>query len=651
VPFELRSPVQLSLLGLLAPLILLYVLRMRRERRTVSSTWLWQAAQRDLLAKQPFRRLVPEVSLLLEALALAALALAFAGPNTRGGQIDSDHVAIVIDGSASMGSRTEAGPTRIERAREAANAVVQRLGPSADALIIEAAREARVVSPLERDKRRLASAIARVSAQEVEGDMARAVALASDHLRRRPGSSRIIVVTDGALAGPDPFATAALPLEVIRVARGADNAGIVRVDVGRAKAASGKEQIQAFGLIQNFGAAPRSLFVTLRQRNTESPLASRRLDLAPGEQAPVVLGFDAAPGDDGIGLVLELSPSDALAADDRAFIRAPPGERLPAVLAPKTASPWLKRALSSDPKLELFGASLEDLGRVEIPADAFIVVDGACPSHLPGADFLIVNPPVGTCLGAKVEPALRDPQITSWEEGDPRLRFLSFTGVSVSQSKRLVPDGSRASLVRAREGTLIADVSAAGRSGTLLGFDVGESNWPLKASFVLFVRNLAELARAHRAGAAMGPSRTGEPLPLRVPFTVSEVEVEGPDEQRTTLPAHEGLVVIPGPSRAGFYFASWKGTRPGSSLLAINLTSATEGDLAERPLALPGKRAVRERAAHDVADAVTDWSWVLAALALVLIAADITWLTRTPRMPLMPLGRPPLPNRLARGSA
>jgi hypothetical protein len=493
VPFELRSPVQLSLLGLLVPLILLYVLRMRRERRRVSSIWLWRAAQRDLLAKQPFRRLVPEVSLLLEAAALVALALAFAGPNTRGGQIDSDHVAIVIDGSASMASRTERGPARIELAQDAALAIVQRLGPSSDALVVEAGRDARVVSPLERDKRRLGAAIARTGAHEVEGDMARAVALASDHLRRRSGSSRIIVITDGALASNDPFAGAALPLEVIRVAQGADNCGIVRVDVGRAKAPSGKEQIQAFGLVKNFGKAPRSMFVTLRQRNTESPLASRRLDLAPGEQAPVVLGFDATPGDDGIGLVLELSPGDALAADDHAFVRAPPGERLPAVLAPKTASVWLRRALASDPKLELFGASLEDLGRADIPPDAFIVVDGACPNPLPGADFLIVNPPVGTCLGAKVEPALREPQITSWEEGDPRLRFLSFTGVAVTQAKRLVPDGPRAALVRAREGTLIADVSAAGRTGTLLGFDVGESNWPLKASFVLFIRNLAEL--------------------------------------------------------------------------------------------------------------------------------------------------------------
>ena len=50
MPFELRSPAHLWLLGLLVPLVLLYVLRIRREKRTVPSTWLWRSAERDLLA-------------------------------------------------------------------------------------------------------------------------------------------------------------------------------------------------------------------------------------------------------------------------------------------------------------------------------------------------------------------------------------------------------------------------------------------------------------------------------------------------------------------------------------------------------------------------------------------------------------------------
>jgi len=58
MPFELRNASGLWLLGLLVPLIVLYILKIRRQRLTVASTWLWQQAARDLLAKSPFRRLI-----------------------------------------------------------------------------------------------------------------------------------------------------------------------------------------------------------------------------------------------------------------------------------------------------------------------------------------------------------------------------------------------------------------------------------------------------------------------------------------------------------------------------------------------------------------------------------------------------------------
>jgi Ca-activated chloride channel family protein len=638
VPFELRSPVGLALLGLLVPLVLLYVLRIKREERRVSSIWLWQAAARDLLARQPFRRLVPHVSLILEALALVALALSVATPLTRGGRIDSDHVAVVIDGSASMTTLDASGRSRAALAQEAARAALRRLGPGADALVIEAGREPRVVSPWEHDVRRLEAAVDRVKAGEVEGDLGRALSLASSHLRARSGTRRILVFTDGAFPDRDALSHSAYPLEVVPVGTPADNVAIVRVDIGRAPGPSGKDQVQAFALVQNFGKQTRSLFVTLSQRGVTTPLSSRRLDLAAGEQAPVVLAFDAAAHDEGMGLVVELAPGDALRADDRAYVRVPESRRLPVVLAPKNASPWLARALGSDPDSDVFMTELAGLASADVPRDAFVVVDGACPKALPGADFLIVNPPAGRCVTAEVRGSLERPSITSWAEGDPRLRFASFDGVSIARASLLEPDSPNASLVRAREGTLIADISLAGRSGTLVAFDVGESTWPLRASFVLFVRNQLELARAHRAGAASGPAHTGDPLAVRVPLDVTEVELERPDGTRLRVPAHGGLAAAPGPERAGLYYATWKGQRPGSTLVPVNLTSAAESDLRPRELVLPKDRPANVRSPAALADAVSDWSWLLAALGLTLAAADVFWVTRGVR-------RAPTPRR------
>jgi hypothetical protein len=172
----------------------------------------------------------------------------------------------------------------------------------------------------------------------------------------------------------------------------------------------------------------------------------------------------------------------------------------------------------------------------------------------------------------------------------------------------------------------------------------------LRASFVLFVRNVVELARAHRARGITGPARTGEPMSVRVPPDVARVAVEGPGDKKLELPAKNGLAVVPEVSRAGFYFVSWKGERPGSVLVAANLTSEVESDVSPRRLAT-ASGTVRVADAAQVADAHTEWTWLLAALALLFIAFDAWWLTRKPRLATPKVGEAPkLPERPTRSA-
>jgi len=643
VPLELKAPGGLWLLGLLAPLVLLYVLKVRRQRVTVSSTWLWAAAARDLAAKSPFKRLVAQVPLLLELLALCLLALSLARPASRGGHIAGDHVAIVLDTSASMATIEPDGRSRLSHARDAASSVIAALAPGAQAVIVEAGRDAHVVSAMDSDRRRLEASLAKLEASDAEGRMTQAIATASSQLRPYERSARLVVISDGALADRDAFAASNLPLELVRVGNPVDNAAIVRLDIASAEDSlpGARPEVQAFAMVQNYGQKPRSLYVTLSMRNVVQPLASRRIDLGPGERSPVVLGFEPARGDVGAGLIVEISPHDALVSDDRAYGRVPSGAKLSVVLAPAKGSPWVARALGSDPNVELLGSSVSGLASAGVPRDALVVVSGACPTDAPGGDLLILDPPPGPCGTSVVGAKLESPAVTSWAEVDPRLRFLSLDGVELRSAHRLEADTPQAALVRSREGTLIADASSPGRSVTVVGFDVGDSNWPLRASFVLFMRNVVELARSHRARGAEAPGRTGDAYSLRVPVDVSEVELESPSGDRQKLPARDGLCVVPNLARAGFYFASYTGKSPGSALFAANLTSDRESDL--RPRALPARQGqpLPARSAADLASAVTDWSWLLAALSLLLIAFDVWWVTRKPRLPALGLPRRP----------
>ncbi|WP_438034721.1 vWA domain-containing protein [Sorangium sp. So ce204] len=671
-PLALLSPGGLWLLALLGPLVLLYILKIKRSRRRVPSTWLWAAAQRDLMARAPFRKLIAQLPLVLQALALALLALALARPASRGRELTGDHVAIVIDTSASM-SAAARGPageatTRVELAKQLARDLLSGLAPGSDALIVEAGRDARLVAALDRDRVRLKAAIDPIAARDVEGDLEAAVALGIDRLRQLGGARRVVAITDGNLARPASLRGASLPVEVITVGDPVDNAAIVRVDVRAGSAVVGasgadgersdpREEVQAFLVVANFGAQPRDVYVTMRQDNASDVLGSRRVLVKPGERLPVVLTFRPSPGDYRKGLVFELSPRDAMPLDDVAYGRVPAGDKLPVFLAsagngqggdaqgaqpgaPSGGSVWLERALASDPMTSVISGALADLlGKPGLDPDTFVVIDGACPPDPPGGDLLIVNPPPGRCAGTLVGQTLERPTLTSWDTADPRLRFLTLDGVNLRVASSLKPEAATQELIRAQEGTIATDISTASRTGTLLGFDVGESDWPLKASFVLFVRNLLEQARAHRAHGITGPARTGEPLRVSIPATARDLQAMGPAGERLEVAQRAGVAVIAETPRAGFYRLAWQGPQAGSVVVPANLTSVAESDLTPRPLLAEGGGEVAVSSAAGQPDAHVEWTWLLALAALGLVVADVWYFTRVPR-PLRGHDRP-----------
>jgi len=646
---ELLEARGLWLLAGLAPLIVLYILKIRRQRVRVSSTWLWTAAQRDLLAKQPFRRLVAELPLLLQILALAALAVALARPASRGGKIAGDHVAIVIDTSASMGTASgPSGATRMTEAQRAAADAIASLEPGADALVIEGAKEARVVSPLERDLRHLRAAVEQLAVREVEGDLAPAVALAADRLRTLGGRRRIVVVTDGALAHPAPLAAAGMDVQVVTVGEARDNAAIVRVDVrSGTDAVTHRDQAQVFAMIENYAARPRDAFVTLTIDGRDEPAASRRLLVPPNDKAPVVLTFEPRREDEGLGLRLQIAPGDALPLDDVAYGRVPGGHKMPVTLASTAARSWFERALASDPDVDLQTITAAQLATVNVDPEALVIVEGACPPGIPGHDVVVVAPPPGPCFGIDVGGAVEQPQLTSWEAGDPRLRFLTLDGVHVARATPLLAPGGGASLVRAGTATLVADASIPGRTATLIGFDVGDSDWPLRASFVLFVRNIVELAKLHRAQGGAGPVRTGDPLRVAVPDGVAEVRVEGPGMPDHEVSARGGFAVVPAVERAGVYRVRWTAPHVGQVALVANLTSERESDVRPGSVAVEPGAAAGDARPRRNADAHHEWGVWVAIAAAFFLAFDVWWLTRRPRRSLVPTADRDQPARAA----
>jgi uncharacterized membrane protein len=620
VPLELVNPEGLWLLGALAPLVALYLLRVRRLRRAVPSTWLWREVQRDLVAHRPFRRLVAELPLLLEALAVLALALALAQPSLKGAAPSAAHVAIVVDTSASLSARGGSGRhTRFDAAVRAARDAVSKLPSDADVLLVDAGAQPAFVTGLERDPRRIAAAVGKLAPRDEPENLGGAIALAAERLRRASGTRRIIVVTD--VNGEVP-SISGIPLDVVRVGSFEDNVALGRLEVRRAlDPATGRETASAFVLVENHGATRADRFVTLHRRGDSTPIDSRRLALSPGERLGVILSFEPRVDDTGKGIVAELTPNDGLSTDDQAVALIPPGPRLPVVLAAAAQSPWLKRAFASDPNVELYETTPDALASASFPEGALITTVGFCPKAAPPGDLLVLAAPTGDCLGMSVGSEVSNPLVTWWSERDPRLRFLTLSDIGIRAARSLTaPRGS--DLVRAGNAVVMADLGLPQRSGTLVSFDPDDSDWPLRASFVLFVRNVTELSRTNRARHAGVPQHTGELLRVPIASSADTALVRGPDGER---PARivEGMLVAPAPAKAGFYDVFGSSGAP-LGTIAVNLGSEAESDLRRAPAARPAEAA---GSSHGGAEGHAPApSWPLALLAAACILGELAWL-------------------------
>src|SRR3989442_14262493 len=171
------SPLAFALMALVLPLVRLYCLKIRRREWRVPSLLLWDPSLRDREASAFFQRLQRDPLLILQILALLALAIALARPAATVMGEGARKVVVVLDTSASMKAH-DVGPSRFDAARAEAVQLVRRLGEGAEVMIIETGVQPKVTAALGRDRQRALTALGQAQAPDLPtrlGEAARTV--------------------------------------------------------------------------------------------------------------------------------------------------------------------------------------------------------------------------------------------------------------------------------------------------------------------------------------------------------------------------------------------------------------------------------------------------------------------------------------------
>ncbi|HUJ73727.1 MAG TPA: VWA domain-containing protein, partial [bacterium] len=276
------APWWLLFLFLVPLVIVLHALSVRWRSTPISSLVFWNEVLKDRKASLRIRRLLTSLLLLLQCLAMTAMAVALGGPLIAGlGRGADQDVILVVDATASM-QVEEGNRTRWDLAREHALALAAGLRGGARMAVVLAEKQPHVLSPFTADRAALRRLIQSARPSDEPGDIATSVLFALS-LRDPRRGGQVVVETDGAF--PDlPGVDTTLPwLRVDLVGSARDNVGITQMAF-RLSPGSGAGY-QLFLALRNAGSAPVTVPLVVRAGGKD--IIRRPVDVAPGGRSAV----------------------------------------------------------------------------------------------------------------------------------------------------------------------------------------------------------------------------------------------------------------------------------------------------------------------------------------------------------------------------
>jgi hypothetical protein len=559
------------LLGLLAgPIILFYMLRLRRREMLVSSTLLWQKLLRDREANAPWQRLRRNLLLLLQLLILAALVLALARPFFPVPTLATGNVVVLLDGSASM-QATDVTPSRFEMAREAVRELIGDLGGNSKMTLIEVGRTPRVLASANADQNALRAALqaAQVGTSTANWEAAFALAAGAAQGYR---DARIVLVSDGGL--PDDLPP--LPTETIFLPVGQSGENLA---IAALATRDTEEGAQLFASVSNEGRVDRQGLLSLTVDGTL--FDSRRFSAPAGTTTNFT--WSLPQGARTIEARLSDHEGDFLHLDDSAWAVHEGGVTNRALLVTE-GNLFLEQAFALLPGIDAYKAGPESdlVDDIDDPFDLYVFDGVPLPEPLPSGDLLVINPQQGEPERGGASELLQvtgnfSNTVAIRLADSPLMQFVDWRNVHVRQAQAVTAPWARP-LVVAEGGPLILTGEWEGRRIAIVTFDLHDSDLPLQIAFPVLMANITGWLSPGRPFDVAEGLRPGDPVGISTGVSRAALIVSKPDGAFWRAPGDAEEIIFTESDQLGLYSVSLQddsGERLVGSF-AVNLFSPAE---------------------------------------------------------------------------
>lgn len=610
------APVGFAALAIAIPILLLYMLRLRRREVLISSTFLWRQVVQDTEANTPWQRLRRNLLLFLQLLILLLLVLALARPFITVPTISAGKIALLVDASASM-TATDVGESRFAAALEQARQIVNSMNPQDIISLIRVADIAEPQTSYTADKNELRRAIDAMTVSHGAADWDTALTLAAAGAAGAENFS-IVMITDGGVG-----AAASLPANIpqpiyVPVGESANNIGITAL----ATRALAGQAPQLFAQVTNYGDASADISLVIRLDDVLR--LSRSGSIPPRSQLPIPFGEPITEPFETLSATLTFDNDieDFLELDNRAWTVQNEINTRRVYYVSSSENLFLEQVLRSLPGVQTFRGNAENRS---LPGEAFdlYVFDNWLPNSLPAGDMLIVNPPNSTSLftvGAQLEAT---DEIAVADEESAITSFVDLDEMSLLQHRAVSADWARA-LFQSDGGAILLAGEANARQIAILPFDLRDSNLPLLIAWPVLMANLMDWFSPADIVSLPDGLSVGDVLLISPPLLAESIRITTPDGSVRELPVTGDRVAFANTEQLGLYRLEilQDGEVTSAQSFAVNLFGAGESDIKPLPegeLQLGGGMAAA--AADEQLGTQEFWMW-LALAALLLLAIE-----------------------------
>lgn len=546
--------------------VLLYLLKLKRTRMVIPSILLWQKSIEDLIANTPFQKLRANLFLILQILVVLLLTLGIARPVLLSHPLKKRNIVLLVDRSASMKTIEKNGHSRLESAKNQALQIISNLKKNDSLMLIAFDDSATVLQGFTNDKKLLNQRIDELTASDKTSRLTETLSIISSLYNKNP-QLEVVLFSDGRIDDLKDFKSPLPPINYVRIGESDFNIGFTEFSIRRNF--ESPLDFEIFALVKNFSDRKFNSVVELFVDDVS--LDIKEVNLLPQETAPLIFNVSSETQKK---VRLQLDVEDALSIDNTLFGCLPAFHKTKILLI-TNGNYFLQQALRTNPQYDL--TVLKPQESYDTALYDVLIFDNVAPptSFQTNAIYFNCSPPDGSVTFTG---EYKDTFIIDSDTQHPIINYTKLENIVIGKCKTMEVSDDVKILAETDRSPVIVLKETESYKALVIGFDIYDTDFPLKASFPIFLNNAVRFISESYVDTEEVILTTRDAISVSATKPDSTCSIKTPNNKTYTLDFHDTLKTkFTNLDSIGFYELAFGDEPP--KYYGVNLLSAQESNI------------------------------------------------------------------------